>query len=212
MATLDTYRVSVQRLLHDTSAQYYTTAQLTDYINEARRKVAIDANCVKLLQNLPLQVNVELYPFSSFPNPNTINVLGMGSSVIYGDLKYPLTRKSFAWITAFARAYLSWTDYPQVFCIYGENNLYVAPKPNQAYATELNTAVLPADLTAADPADAQIPAAWAIPVPYYAASLAKLYSQKWQEANLLEDQYKAKLRDVRSGLTGPMGNIYTARS
>ena len=40
MGALSTYITQVQRLLHDPNAQFWSTSELTDYINEARNRVA----------------------------------------------------------------------------------------------------------------------------------------------------------------------------
>jgi hypothetical protein len=47
MATLNSYITEVQRLLHDANANFYTTQQLTDYINSARERVVQDTGCLR---------------------------------------------------------------------------------------------------------------------------------------------------------------------
>lgn len=208
--TLDTYLVDLQRLLHDTSNNFFTSSQLTDYINQARQKVAVDTNCVKLLQSLTLSPGVELYPFSAFPaGSNTINVLSM--NVAWGTLRYSLRKWSWELLDARGRALIGWQENPAVFSVYGENSLYIAPTPNQAYQAQCNTAILPDDLiTGLTPE--QIPFLYTSLVPFYAASLAKQYQQMWQEAERFEQDYERKKAQTRSGVTGAMpGNIYTAR-
>ena len=50
MATLNSYITEVQRLLHDANANFYSTAQLTDYINSARERVVRDTGCLRTIQ------------------------------------------------------------------------------------------------------------------------------------------------------------------
>lgn len=50
MATLNSYITEVQRLLHDANAVFWSTAELTNYINEARERVARDTGCLRTLQ------------------------------------------------------------------------------------------------------------------------------------------------------------------
>ena len=50
MATLNNYITEVQRLLHDANANFYSTAQLTDYINSARERVVRDTGCLRTIQ------------------------------------------------------------------------------------------------------------------------------------------------------------------
>jgi len=50
VATLNSYITEVQRLLHDANAVFWSTAELTNYINEARERVARDTGCLRTLQ------------------------------------------------------------------------------------------------------------------------------------------------------------------
>jgi len=50
MATLSSYITEVQRLLHDANAVFWSTSELTDYINEARERVVRDTGCLRTLQ------------------------------------------------------------------------------------------------------------------------------------------------------------------
>ena len=50
MSTLSTYITEVRRLLHDANSNFYTDAQLTDYINSARERVVRDTGCLRTIQ------------------------------------------------------------------------------------------------------------------------------------------------------------------
>jgi hypothetical protein len=50
MATLSSYITEVQRLLHDANSVFWSTSELTDYINDARERVARDTGCLRTLQ------------------------------------------------------------------------------------------------------------------------------------------------------------------
>jgi len=50
VATLNSYITEVQRLLHDANANFYSTAQLTDYINSARERVVRDTGALREIQ------------------------------------------------------------------------------------------------------------------------------------------------------------------
>jgi len=50
MATLTSYLLEVQRLLHDANLNFYTQSQLTDYINSARERIVRDTGCLRTLQ------------------------------------------------------------------------------------------------------------------------------------------------------------------
>jgi len=50
VATLNSYITEVQRLLHDANAVFWSTSELTNYINDARERVARDTGCLRTLQ------------------------------------------------------------------------------------------------------------------------------------------------------------------
>jgi hypothetical protein len=65
MATLSSYITEVQRLLHDANSVFWTTSELTDYINDARERVARDTGCLRTLQ-------ITATPISSTGVPATV--------------------------------------------------------------------------------------------------------------------------------------------
>jgi hypothetical protein len=64
MPTLQNYVTETQRLLHDAQAQYWSVAELTDYINEGRQMVVCDTGCNRLLQIIYLSTGQESYAWS----------------------------------------------------------------------------------------------------------------------------------------------------
>ena len=50
MATLSSYITEVRRLLHDANGNFWSDAELTDYINDARQRVVRDTGCLRTLQ------------------------------------------------------------------------------------------------------------------------------------------------------------------
>ena len=51
MATLSSYITDVQRLLHDANSVFWSQAELTDYINQARERVVRDTGCLRTIQS-----------------------------------------------------------------------------------------------------------------------------------------------------------------
>ena len=51
MATLSSYITEVQRLLHDANSVFWSTSELTDYINAARERVVRDTGCLRTIQS-----------------------------------------------------------------------------------------------------------------------------------------------------------------
>lgn len=60
---LDNYLNQVRRLLHDANSSFWTDSELTDYINQARNRIALDSGCVRTLYNFYLSANQESYPY-----------------------------------------------------------------------------------------------------------------------------------------------------
>lgn len=60
---LTAYLTSVQRLLHDSAAQFFSVPELYNYINAARIRTVRDTGCYRQLQSLFLSQGLEVYPF-----------------------------------------------------------------------------------------------------------------------------------------------------
>ena len=61
MTQLSDYVTSTQRLLHDSTANYWSVAELVTYINEARNRIVVDTGCNRVLQTVTLGVGTETY-------------------------------------------------------------------------------------------------------------------------------------------------------
>jgi hypothetical protein len=209
---LSWYQLATQRLLHDVSGAFYTTAQLTDWVNQARVQTAQDSNCVRVLQPFTFSTPNELYPYSALPQgPLTLAVLGI--NVIWGSLKYPLRGPvSFSFLSSRTRTLIGWVQQPALFANYGNTAFYVGPPPDSNYVAEIDTSIIPNDLVSDNTVE-QIPPMWSPCVPYYAAFLAKEYQQMWQESAKFEDDYQRRLiRVQRAVYPRGIGNIYTANT
>lgn len=60
--TLATYRTECRRLLHDATQKFWSNAELNDYINDARTRVAADTGCVRRLVTAYISEGIEQYP------------------------------------------------------------------------------------------------------------------------------------------------------
>lgn len=73
MAALQGYITQVQRLLHDSAAQFWSASELTDYINTARIRTVRDTGCYRQIQPITLSTGVEQYPFGGVTGFNITN-------------------------------------------------------------------------------------------------------------------------------------------
>jgi hypothetical protein len=64
VAALDDYISQVRRLLHDANGAFWTDAELTDDINQARNRIALDSGSIRSLFTFYLSASQESYPYS----------------------------------------------------------------------------------------------------------------------------------------------------
>jgi hypothetical protein len=188
--------LQVRRLLHDANSQFYTDADLNDYVNEARLNVCRDTGCFRQLIPVTFTANQEVYPFSLLnASGQAIDIWGI--SVIFGQTRYKLLKKSFTELDAQIRPYTAYVGMPVAFAMYGENSWFLAPNPDQDYAAEVDAVMYPGDLTDDSTLDT-IPLTFQSAVKWSAASLAKEYSEDQAESDRFRARYGLELKTLRA--------------
>jgi hypothetical protein len=195
---LATYTLQVQRLLHDLNFQFWQQPELTDYINEARNKVAEDSKCLRqLVTGLNLTAQTEVYTPQSF-----IGALGtqyldvMGITLYFGTLRYKLGQLSFTNFDARFRRYQFNFQRPVCFARQGAAQVWFGPNPDQVYVTDWDIAIIPAALSGAVNEVETLPIPFQSPVKYYAAHLAKFKEQAQGEAEIFKQAYWTRLKEA----------------
>ena len=272
MATLSSYITEVQRLLHDANAVFWSTSELTDYINEARERVVRDTGCLRTLQitSTPLSntgvvaipwanglavtagqfvfSNIFIYqvitggvlatdaapyptasatfpPSTPFTNgtatlqyssnaevislaalPNGIQTLDVLNVTLYwGNSRIPLRYLPWSNFNAQLRYWQNYVGRPICFSTYGQGQLYIAPVPDQSYAIEVDTVILPSPLSTNTPnAVDVIVDPYTTPVAFYAAYKAKYKEQSYGEAEIYKQEYAKHVQAV-------LNSVYTRR-
>ena len=272
MATLSSYLTEVQRLLHDANAVFWSTSELTDYINEARERVVRDTGCLRTLQitNTPLSStgvvaipwsngltvtagqfifsNIFIYqvitggvlnsdaapyptgsatfpPSTPFTNgtatlqyssnceiislaalPNGIQTLDVLNVTIYwGNSRIPLRYLPWSNFNAQLRYWQNYVGRPICFSTYGQGQLYLGPVPDQSYAAEIDTVILPTALSLNSPNTVDsIVDPYSTPVAFYAAYKAKYKEQSYGEAEIYKQEYAKHVQAV-------LNSTYTRR-
>ncbi len=191
MGALSTYTTQVQRLLHDPNGQYWSTSELTDYINEARNRIAQDSKCLRtLVTGIALTAQTDNYVPQTLlgaVGPNLVDVMGI--TLYWGTERIKLRYFPFTKFDAWYRRYQQYYGLPQAFCRMGAGLIWIGPNPDQAYVTDWDVAVIPSPLVSDATVD-QIPVPFQEPVQYYAAGKAKWKEQAQGEAQLFMQQYK----------------------
>ena len=198
--TLGQYLLSVRRLLHDATGNYWSDQELTDYINEARRRTVADTGCNRVLQSVTLNQGQEVYPYSSLPQgASTIDVLNI--TLLWGNLRVPMNYMVYTEFNLKMRSWQNFQSRPITFTVYGQGSVYVGPLPDQAYTSEWDTVVMPQNLVASADVDT-IVFPFTAPITFYAAYLAKYKEQSYDEADRFEKEYLRRAQAaVRSSFT-----------
>jgi hypothetical protein len=271
MATLSSYITEVQRLLHDANSVFWTTSELTDYINDARERVARDTGCLRTLQitatpisntGVPATVwtagatvtagefvfnNIFIYevtvsgvlsttappypasgytfppstpftdgtatlqysgpaeiiPYATIATGTTLDILNV--NVYWGNSRIPLRYLPWSNFNAQLRYWQNYVGRPVCFSVYGQNNIYIGPVPDQAYVVEIDSTILPTALSLNTPnVNDQIQDPYTTPVAFYAAYKAKYKEQSYGEAEIYKQEYAKQVQAV-------LNSVYTRR-
>lgn len=207
--TLSTYITQVRRLLHDANGNFWSNAELTDDINAARQRLVRDTGCNRILQTMDTVTNQELYNFSDLPQGlNTVDIINI--NVIWGNTRIPQRYMSWTQFNSELRFWENYTGRPIAYTLYGPQQFYLAPTPDEVYQMELDTVVMPADLVNLNDVE-PLSAIWVNPVQFYAAYLAKYKEQSYGEAELFKAEYLKQAQSViASTFTRRMPNPYSA--
>lgn len=194
--TLSQYITQCRRLLHDANGNFYTDAELTDYINDARNRLVRDTGCLRTIQSSATVTNQETYAFSSLPEGNqTMDIINI--NLYWGNSRVPLLYRPWTDFNAQLRYWQNYTGRPIAFSMYGTRTFYLGPVPDQVYTIELDTVIEPLPLVASSDPDT-IPDIWTSPVAYYASHTAKFKEQSYGEAEIFKQQYVKNAQNLVS--------------
>ena len=141
-------------------------------------------------------------------NVNTYDVLGV--SVLWGTQRYALQYRAFSIFSAMLRQWTSTTyqRQPVAWTTYGDTSIFIGPPPDQTYAVEFDTIILPTglgDYATNDP----IPIVAQDPIKFYAAYLAKFNNQSYGEGEMLMEQYMKRMLEVSAAYTRRLPDVYS---
>lgn len=173
------------------------------------------------------QINMSSWG-TTYTTPPTVTVGGPGSgavliplignsvfdfnsiSVLWGTQRYTLGWLAFTGFQAFCRSNTTLRRQPAVWTEVQEQNLlFIYPIPDQAYLCDIDAVGLPNPLVNPTDLDAQILLPVAECVQYWAAHLALMKLQNFEQASVLEKKYdKRKLELQATRQTRRMPNVY----
>lgn len=210
MPTLNDYITETRRLLHDVNGNFWTTQEITDYVNDGRGHTVQDSGCRRIIQTYTLTVGDETVSLGDLPQGNnTIDVLNI--NLYWGNSRWPMYYMAWTDFNAQLRFWQNYNGRPIAFSMYGAKTIYIGPKPDQAYEIELDTVVLPDPLVSGSEEDTQIPSPFFEAVAYYAASKAKYQEQSYGESEIFKQEYtKQVIGALNSTFTRRIPSPYTS--
>lgn len=208
---LNAYLSNVERLLHDPSNQFWSVADLTAYINQARGQVASESQSVRVLAptgtgNNQTVVGQEVYKFSDV-NAFVQQTAGVSSilmvrtiAVSWGAMRPILDQLVWSDFQAYLRSYSSGVQgQPAFWAQYGQGeggSVYMWPIPSSVMNMDWDCICTPIDL-ATDSDTEAIPYPWTDAVAFFAAYLAQLNAQRPEQAKQMFDQYTMFMKRAR---------------
>lgn len=216
---LTSYLTLVRQLLQNPSAttSLYPDANLTSFINIARRQVAGQADCIRVDGTLALTAGTRTYPFTS------ISVAGGPAGV--GQVLHSRQASlgvGTGYALLIARPYEYFRTYflnnpapqpgpPKVWSQFGQavaGTIYFDPVPDIPYTVLLDTVCLPIDL-ADDTTPEAIPSLWTDAVPYFACYMALLSAQRRADADKFMELFETFMARARAAASPDvLANIY----
>lgn len=204
---LTAYLTQTLALLHDANNVFWTQTNLTTWINLARKRVAAEGQCIRVLPSgVNSVVGQEVYTYASFNTqvqvtPGVNNILFVQTiAVNWGALKPTLDYMVWNDFQAYLRSYsVSLQGQPAIWSQYGQGvggSAYLWPVPSSVAAMDWDCVCLPI-LLVDDTTVEAIPDPWTDAVPYYAAYLGLMNARRPEEAKNMFSVYKEYMSGSR---------------
>lgn len=191
-ATLASHIIETRRLLHDATGTYWTDADLTAHVNRALQQRDRDSGMNRAIRTLPLVAGQATYDILAV-DTNAYDVLSI--ILLQDTRRFALRKFGYTETTLFDQPTTTATSDPNSYARIGATQVYIAPIPQRVLMTEWDILKVSSPLGAATDIDT-LPYPWTDPVPFLAASFAKIQFQSFEEAKGFEAIYKMRLIDM----------------
>ena len=129
-------------------------------------------------------------------NGNTVLDI-VNINLYWGNSRVPMDYLAWSDFNARLRFWQNYIGRPLAFSIYGQQQIYIGPVPDQVYQLEIDCVVLPNPLSLSSPSTTDvINDPYTSPVQFYAAYLAKYYEQSYGEAEIYKQEYNKHAQSV----------------
>lgn len=194
---LASYQQQTQRLLNDTAQQEYNLTDLTTYINTARGQIAASTQCVRFTGSLTTTGGTRTYALSAITGEpsgcsGVLNTRMIARNISGAGAVF-LEYRPWEWAFAYWFANPVQTNAAPTGWAVQEpgtlGSIFLNPTPDAVYTLSLDCVGIVANL-ASDTDPEAIPYPWTEGVPYFAAYLAYLNSQRAADAQEMFNRWQ----------------------
>lgn len=231
MPTLSDYLTETTDLLHDSGNQFYSSALVTRYINQARKQIAAASGCIRRIPAYGTGVSdwktvaaQEIYTFATLnalltvADPAILGVMRVAQVGVNWGGFIP-TLQNFPWgrFNAYFRAVNTSgvQGFPSCWAQLGQGDagsVYLYPIPTQAAGMLWDCRCLPVPLVD-DTTLEGLPYPWTDVVQFWAASLCYRNAMRKGDANEMMGEAQRKMKIASAATIGTMiPNFYAPGS
>lgn len=136
----------------------------------------------------------EILNFDCLPKGlQTLDVLNI--NLYWGNTRVPMRYLPWTQFNAELRFWQNYIGRPIAFSVFGQQQIYISPVPDEVYTIELDTVIMPLPLVNLTDTDT-INSPYNSPIKFYAAYLAKYYEQSFGEAEIYKQEYLKQTQAV----------------
>ena len=126
-------------------------------------------------------------------------------NLYWGNTRVPMDYLPWSDFNARLRFWQNYIGRPLAYSIYGQQQIYLGPVPDQTYQIEIDCVVLPNNLNlSTSTATDVLNDPYTKPVQFYAAYLAKFYEQSFGESEIYKQEYQKQINSV-------LNSVFTRR-
>jgi hypothetical protein len=144
--------------------------------------------------------NAEIINYAAMPNGQyTLDIINV--NLYWGNSRIPLRYLPWSNFNAQLRYWQNYVGRPICFSTYGQGQIYISPVPDQSYYIEIDSVILPTELSTASPSTPDsIVSPYTTPVAFYAAYKAKYKEQSYGEAEIYKQEYAKHVNAVQNSV------------
>jgi hypothetical protein len=126
-------------------------------------------------------------------------------NLYWGNTRVPMDYLPWSDFNARLRFWQNYIGRPLAYSIYGQQQIYLGPVPDQTYQIEIDCVVLPNALNLSTSTSTDVlNDPYTKPVQFYAAYLAKFYEQSFGESEIYKQEYQKQINSV-------LNSVFTRR-